>query len=175
VSKEKNRDKLIRELQDLGDLIAPPEGEIPEEASIVADDTSPADLPSASDESTPNLTEGALSAGPETVDMFVPGEAASEPESGISDDPAPTKPAEKDTAKSPRKASSHPIEEPEVLGSGADNARGSGDYLDELVDELVGAVEKRLSLQSGESLPDSLRDELARDLRDRLSPWWSDT
>ena len=174
MSKEKNRDKLIRELQDLGDLIAPREGEIPEEASLVADDTSPADLPSASDGSTANLTEGDLSAGPETVDMFVPGEAASEPESLISDDPAPAKAAEKDTAKSPRKVSSHPIEEPEVLGSSAENIRGSGDYLDELVDELVGAVEKRLSLQSGESLPESLRDELARDLRDRLSPWWSE-
>ena len=51
---------------------------------------------------------------------------------------------------------------------------GSGAYLDELVDELVGAVEKRLSLQSGESLPESLRDELSRDIKDRLAPWWSE-
>ncbi|MDP6397971.1 MAG: hypothetical protein QGH58_04835 [Arenicellales bacterium] len=174
MSKEENRDKLIRELQDLGKLIAPPDGEIPEETSLVADDTPHSNLPSGSGENTPTLPQDDLSVGPETVDMFVPGEAASEPESGISDDPAPAKPAEKDTAESPQKASSGATEEPEVLGSGAGNARGSGDYLGELVDELVGAVEKRLSLQSGESLPESLRDELARDIRDRLSPWWSD-
>ena len=58
---------------------------------------------------------------------------------------------------------------PDNPGSG-----GSGAYLDELVDELVGAVEKRLSLQSGESLPESLRDELSRDIKDRLAPWWSE-
>ena len=50
----------------------------------------------------------------------------------------------------------------------------SAAYLDELVDELVHAVEKRLSLHSGESLPDPLREALAVDIRSRLAPWWSD-
>ena len=63
--------------------------------------------------------------------------------------------------------------DPDALSDKTDS-RDSGDYLDELVDELVGAVEKRLSLQSGESLPESLRDHLSRDIKDRLSPWWSE-
>ena len=54
------------------------------------------------------------------------------------------------------------------------NPGDNQDYLTELVDELVVTVEKRLSSYSGESLPESLRNELSTDIRSRLAPWWSD-
>ncbi len=54
------------------------------------------------------------------------------------------------------------------------SSENSGGYLDELVDELLAAVEKRLTMHAGEPLPESLRDALADDIRARLAPWWSD-
>ena len=54
------------------------------------------------------------------------------------------------------------------------NPGDNQDYLTELVDELIVTVEKRLSSYSGESLPESLRNELSTDIRSRLAPWWSD-
>ena len=58
--------------------------------------------------------------------------------------------------------------------SSSSSEEQSAGYLDELVDELLGAIEKRLSMHSGESLPEPLRDALSEDIRARLTPWWSD-
>ena len=181
MSKQDSREKLIRELQDLGQLIAPDDGRS-SEADPLED---PAPLPMPVTDTFDNVTAQSKKAdadeGPETVDMFVADgppeeilpatdsdalEMAPQPHDQEQDQgPAITQtaafaPTTMDTA-------------PDTL-SGKTDSRNSGDYLDELVDELVGAVEKRLSLQSGESLPESLRDELSRDIKDRLSPWWSE-
>ncbi|MGB1682704.1 MAG: hypothetical protein ACPHEQ_00780 [Arenicellales bacterium] len=61
----------------------------------------------------------------------------------------------------------------DMFSSSSSEGHSAG-YLDELVDELVSAIEKRLSMHSGESLPEPLRDALSEDIRARLTPWWSD-
>ena len=61
----------------------------------------------------------------------------------------------------------------DMFSSSSSEGHSTG-YLDELVDELVSAIEKRLSMHSGESLPEPLRDALSEDIRARLTPWWSD-
>jgi len=177
VSKEENRGKLIRELQDLGKLIAPTDEETPEEGALDSNDPSSANLTDTLGDGIPATDEDDISGGPETVDMFVPEDTSTEKPSRPKNDRPPAK-AEQDNAEVPESSISNASlapEAPERLDSDDANPRGSGDYLDELVDELVGAVEKRLSLQSGESLPESLRDELSHDIRDRLSPWWSES
>tara|TARA_B100000686_G_scaffold180100_1_gene187058 strand:- start:4046 stop:4603 length:558 start_codon:yes stop_codon:yes gene_type:complete len=184
VSKEESREKLIRELQDLGQLIAPDDGR-PSEADPP---DGPAPLPKpvtdTYDDVTAQTKEADVHEGPETVDMFVadgpPGEIllatnsdapeiAPQPyDQGQDQGPAITQTAQP-AASGPTTIDT----DPDALSNKTDS-RDSGDYLNELVDELVGAVEKRLSLQSGESLPESLRDQLSRDIKDRLSPWWSE-
>ena len=143
-------------------------------------------LSDAFDEAKTQTTEVDVPEGPATVDMFVaddPSESAlpaihgdapkaappsHESEQGLDQDQATTPSTPPATFESAT-IETAPDTPPDNPGSG-----GSGAYLDELVDELVGAVEKRLSLQSGESLPESLRDELSRDIKDRLAPWWSE-
>ena len=184
--KEESREKLIRELQDLGQLIAPNdspsyETESPSESAPLL-----TPLSDAFDEASTQTTEVDVPEGPATVDMFVadgPSESAlpashgdapkaaspsHESEQGLDQDQA--------TTSSPPPATFESATMETALDTPPDNpgSGGSGAYLDELVDELVGAVEKRLSLQSGESLPESLRDELSRDIKDRLAPWWSE-
>ena len=183
---EESREKLIQELQDLGQLIAPndspsPEPELPSEPA-----PSLTPLTEAFDEASTQTTEVEIPEGPATVDMFI---ADDPPESTL-----PASHGEAPNAAPPSHESAQGLDQnqtttqsppPEtfesatietVLDTPSDNpgSGGSGAYLDELVDELVGAVEKRLSLQSGESLPESLRDELSRDIKDRLAPWWSE-
>jgi hypothetical protein len=181
VSKEESREKLIRELQDLGQLIAPDDGRSSEADPLEDPALLPMPVTDTFDTVTAQSKKADADEGPETVDMFVADgppeeilratdsdalEMAPQPHDQEQDQgPAITQtaafaPTTMDTA-------------PDTL-SGKTDSRNSGDYLDELVDELVGAVEKRLSLQSGESLPESLRDELSRDIKDRLSPWWSE-
>ena len=78
-------------------------------------------------------------------------------------------------SKTPQKAMESPNDGPETVDmfSPATSENSSG-YLDELVDELLAAIEKRLTMHAGESLPESLRDALANDIRAQLAPWWSD-
>ena len=180
MNKEENRKKLIRELQDLGKLIAPADDETSRQSALDNDNPLSATLSDPLNNEVPATEGGDLPNGPETVDMFVPEAASTENHSAHEND----HPAAKvevivqtdnaEAADSSKSITSAVSETPERLGSDNANARDSSNYLDELVDELVGAVEKRLSLQSGESLPESLRDELSRDIRDRLSPWWSE-
>ena len=179
--KEESREKLIRELQDLGQLIAPDDGRSSEADPLEDPAPLPKPVTDAYDDVTAQTKDADAPEEPETVDMFVADgppeeilratdsdalEMAPQPHDQEQDQgPAITQtaafaPTTMDTA-------------PDAVSDKTDS-RGSGDYLDELVDELVGAVEKRLSLQSGESLPESLRDELSRDIKDRLSPWWSE-
>ena len=184
--KEASREKLIRELQDLGQLIAPDDS--PASATDSPSEPSPSHPPLAEafDDVSAQSNEADAPESPETVDMFVaddPSQSAlpethgdapkaappsHESEQGLDQDQA--------TTSSPPPATFESATMETVLDTPPDNpgSGGSGAYLDELVDELVGAVEKRLSLQSGESLPESLRDELSRDIKDRLAPWWSE-
>jgi len=184
--KEESREKLIQELRDLGQLIAPNDSPSSETESPSEPAPLLTPLSDAFDEANTQTTEVDVPEGPATVDMFVadgPSESAlpashgdtpqaalpsHESEQGLDQDQATT------PAPPPATFESATIET--VLDTPPDNpdSGGSGAYLDELVDELVGAVEKRLSLQSGESLPESLRDELSRDIKDRLAPWWSE-
>ena len=180
MNKEENRKKLIRELQDLGKLIAPADDETSRQSALDNDNTLSATLSDPLNNEVPATEGGDPPNGPETVDMFVPEAASAENHSAHEND----HPAAKvevivqtdnaEAADSSKFITSAVSETLERLGSDNANARDSSNYLDELVDELVGAVEKRLSLQSGESLPESLRDELSRDIKDRLSPWWSE-
>ena len=182
MSKEKSREKLIRELQDLGQLIAPDDGR----ASEADSHEDPAPLPMPVTDTFDDVTTQTKGAdaheGPETVDMFVadrppeemlPATDSDAPEMASQPHDQEQDPAKTQTAQPDAFAPTTIDTAPDALSDKTDS-RDSGDYLDELVDELVGAVEKRLSLQSGESLPESLRDQLSRDIKDRLSPWWSE-
>ena len=184
--KEESREKLIRELQDLGQLIAPNdspsfETESPSESAPLL-----TPLSDAFDEASTQTTEVDVPEGPATVDMFVAdGSSESALPASHGDAPKAASPSHESeqgldqdqaTTSSPPPATFESATMETALDTPPDNpgSGGSGAYLDELVDELVGAVEKRLSLQSGESLPESLRDELSRDIKDRLAPWWSE-
>ena len=182
--KEESREKLIRELHDLGQLIAPNdspsyETESPSESAPLL-----TPLSDAFDEAKTQTTEVDVPEGPATVDMFVADDPSESALPAIHGDAAEAAPlsyeSEQDrdqaTTQSPPPATFESVTIEPVLDTPPDNpgSGGPGAYLDELVDELVGAVEKRLSLQSGESLPESLRDELSRDIKDRLAPWWSE-
>ena len=178
--KEESREKLIRELQDLGQLIAPNDSLSSETAPLLTP------LSDAFDEAKTQTTEVDVPEGPATVDMFVaddPSESALPAIHGDAPKAAPPshQPEQRpDQDQETTQASSAAAFTPAAIETALDtpsdkpDSGGSGAYLDELVDELVGAVEKRLSLQSGESLPESLRDELSRDIKDRLAPWWSE-
>ena len=184
--KEESREKLIQELRDLGQLIAPndspsSETESPSESALLL-----TPLSDAFDEENTQTTEVDVPEGPATVDMFVAdGLSESALPASHGDTPKAALPSHESeqgldqdqaTTPSPPPATFESATIETVLDTPPDNpdSGGSGAYLDELVDELVGAVEKRLSLQSGESLPESLRDELSRDIKDRLAPWWSE-
>lgn len=184
--KEESREKLIQELQDLGQLIAPNDSPSSETESPSEPAPLLATLSDAFDEASTETTEVEVPEGPATVDMFVaddPPESTLPASHGEAPNAAP--PSHESEQGLDQDQTTTPSPPPETFESAAvetvldtppDNpgSGGSGAYLDELVDELVGAVEKRLSLQSGESLPESLRDELSRDIRDRLAPWWSE-
>ena len=184
--KEESREKLIRELQDLGQLIAPND-------SLSSETESPSEsaplltpLSDAFDEAKTQTTEVDVPEGPATVDMFVaddPSQSAlpethgDAPNAALpSHQPEQRPDQDQETTQASSAAAFTPAEIETALDTPSDkpDSGGSGAYLDELVDELVGAVEKRLSLQSGESLPESLRDELSRVIKDRLAPWWSE-
>ena len=51
------------------------------------------------------------------------------------------------------------------------NSETEDDRIKQLVSELLEVVEKRLSLHSGESLSDELRDDLQKKIFDTLVPW----
>jgi len=184
--KEASREKLIRELQDLGQLIAPDDS--PASATDSPSEPAPSHPPLAEafDDVSAQSNEADAPEGPETVDMFVaddPSQSALPETHGDAPNAAlpshqpeqrPDQDQETTQASSAAAFTRAQIETALDTPSDKPDSGGSGAYLDELVDELVGAVEKRLSLQSGESLPESLRDELSRDIKDRLAPWWSE-
>ena len=184
--KEESREKLIRELQDLGQLIAPNDSSSSETESPSEPAPSLTPLSDAFDEASTQTTKVEVLEGPATVDMFIaddPPESAFPKIHGEALNAAPPShelaqglDQNQTTTQSPPPETFKSATIETVLDTPPDNpgSGGSGAYLDELVDELVDAVVKRLSLQSGESLPESLRDELSRDIKDRLAPWWSE-
>lgn len=172
MSQDKDREQLIRELEALGELIGHPNAPTAGNAEPEADrsKSNHASLAPAS----PNNSD------PETVDMFSVG-AADPAEPELAELLRLPDGGELEVSDNDREHRSDAPQSSEVSNDtgAATQARhevvaDSAAYLDELVDELVHAVEKRLSLHSGESLPDPLREALAADIRSRLAPWWSD-
>ena len=175
MSQDKIRDQLINELESLGRFIgegSSATGLLPEEEGAMGK-TAQANIDIHN-----NLTPE--NDGPETVDMFeletsttesiepLIEEAASaleHPGAGQTKNNNTSIDATNKNHDHPKKSG---IEFPNV------NKDDNQDYLTELVDEIMVTVEKRLSSYSGESLPESLRNELSADIRSRLAPWWSD-
>ncbi|MCP4950237.1 hypothetical protein ACMAY5_09705 [Arenicellales bacterium nBUS_48] len=175
MSQDKIRDQLINELESLGrfidegssatELLSEVEGPIEKCAQPNIDIHN-------------NLTSE--NDGPETVDMFESKTSATESIEPLFEEaasalnpPGAEQTQDNDTSiDTTNKNQDHPkksgIEVPNA------NKDDNQDYLTELVDELLVTVEKRLSSYSGESLPESLRNELSTDIRSRLAPWWSD-
>ena len=172
MSQDKDRGQLIRELEALGELIGHPNAPAAGDAEPEADRST--SNHAAMTPASPNNSD------PETVDMFSVGATEpAEPDLGellpLPDD------GELELLDNNREHRSDAPQSSEVSNNAAPATQprhevvaDSAAYLDELVDELVHAVEKRLSLHSGESLPDPLREALAVDMRSRLAPWWSD-
>jgi len=175
VSQDKIRDQLINELESLGRFIgegSSATGLLPEEEGAMGKSAQ------ANIDIHNNLTPE--NDGPETVDMFESETSATESIEPLIEEAASAReqPGAGQTKHNntsidtTNKNHDHPkksgIEFPNI------NKDDNQDYLTELVDEIMVTVEKRLSSYSGESLPESLRNELSTDIRSRLAPWWSD-
>ncbi len=168
---KKDREVLIRELENLGELIeSDPDDTLTLDA--LAQDLVPADSQEFITQETPLITKKSDPEHPQTVDMF------------IAPDPKASKEASAETLDSPIAAGDstdteheslpvQPNREPPVIDETKVTTDDEG--LEELTSELLAAVEKRLSLHSDESLPESLRDELAHDISQHLAPWLRDS
>ncbi len=179
MTQTEDREKLIHELRDLGRLIEPVGNNPVTEEATPQESPPPPDLPAKPDTKTKLAPESPDSDNPETVDMFT---VDNSKPSSPTPPPEPNRPPENDfpavSTAEPRperviepleaKANDHTIR-PESIG-----ARTNDESLEELAAELLAVVEKRLSLHSGESLPESLRDDLASDIKMRLTPWLGD-
>ena len=175
MSQDKIRNQLINELESLGRFIG--EGssatELLPQVERAIDKSAQANIDIHND-----LT--AENDGPETLDMFESKTSATnsieplieEAASALEHRGAGQTKNNNTSIDATNKNHDHPkksgIEFPNV------NKDDNQDYLTELVDEIMVTVEKRLSSYSGESLPESLRNELSTDIRSRLAPWWSD-
>jgi len=170
MTQKKDREVLIRELENLGELIESDPNDTPT-LDALAEDPTPADSQDSLTQETPPIAKDINPEQPQTVDMFTaPNPKAPKASSAEALDStiAPDHPTdtghESLTVRSNRE--SGVTDETKV----AADDKG----LEELTSELLAAVEKRLSLHSGESLPESLRDELAHDISQHLAPWLHD-
>ena len=170
MTQKKDREVLIRELENLGELIESDPDDTPT-LNALAEDQTPADSQDFLTQETPPIAKNINLEHPQTVDMFT----ASNPKApkassaeALDSTIAPDHPT--DTGHESLTVRSN--REPGV----ADQTKVAADDkgLEELTSELLAAVEKRLSLHSGESLPESLRDELAHDISQHLAPWLHD-
>jgi hypothetical protein len=172
MTQKKDREALIRELENLGELIEPDPDDTPMLNALVKDPI-PANSQDSLTQETPPIAKNINPEHPQTVDMFtasnrkVP-KASSASAEALDSTIVPSHPTdtghENLTVRSNR--------EPAVTDETKVAADDKG--LEELTSELLAAIEKRLSLHSGESLPESLRDELAHDISQHLAPWLHD-
>jgi hypothetical protein len=168
MTQKKDREVLIRELEDLSELFESDPDDMPT-LDALAKGPTPADSQDFLTQETPPITKDINPEHPQTVDMFTapspkaPKESSADAlDSTIAPDYATDTEHESLTVRPNRK----PTVTDEAKAVTTDD-KG----LEELTSELLGAVEKRLSLHSGESLPESLRDELAHDISQHLAPW----
>lgn len=170
MTQKKDREVLIRELENLGELIESDPNDTPT-LDALAEDRTPTDFQEFLTLKTPPLAKDINPEQPQTVDMFtVPSPQAPKASSAEALDStiAPDHPT--DTGHESLAVGSN--REPAVADETKVTADDKG--LEELTSELLAVVEKRLSLHSGESLPESLRDELAHDISQHLAPWLHD-
>ena len=171
MTQKKDREILIRELEDLGELIESHPNDTPKLDALAKDPTL-VDSKDFRTQKTPPITKDINPEHPQTVDMFtVPSPKAPKESSAEALDSAIASDYPTDTRH--ESLTVQPNREPAVADEvKAVTADDKG--LEELTGELLGAVEKRLSLHSGESLPESLRDELAHEISQHLAPWLRD-
>jgi hypothetical protein len=171
MTQKKDREVLIRELENLGELIESDPDDTPT-LDALAEDPTPADSGEFLTQETPPIAKDINPEQPQTTDMFTaPSPKAPKASSAEALDSTiapdhPTEPGHESLAVRPNRK---PAVADETKAVTADD-KG----LEELTSELLAAVEKRLSLHSGESLPESLRDELAHDISQHLAPWLHD-
>lgn len=162
MTQKKDREVLIRELENLGELIESDPNDTPT-LDALAEDPTPTDSQEFLTLKTPPIAKDINPEQPQTVDMFTV--------------PSPQAPkASSAEALDSTIAPDHPTDTGHESLAVADETKVTADDkgLEELTSELLAAVEKRLSLHSGESLPESLRDELAHDISQHLAPWLHD-
>ena len=170
MTQKKDREVLIRELENLGELIeSDPDDTLTLDA--LAKDSVPADSQDFLTQETPLIAKNINPEHPQTVDMFIaPNPKASKESSTETLDSAIA--ADDSTDAGHESLPVQPNRAPPVADETKVTADDKG--LEELTSELLAVVEKRLSLHSGESLPESLRDELAHDISQHLAPWLHD-
>ena len=171
MTQKKDREVLIRELENLGELIESDPNHMPT-LDALAEDPTPADSQELLIQQTPPIATDINPEQTQTDDMFTtPNPQAPKASSAEASDSATAPDHRTDTGHESLTVRSN--REPAV----ADETKAVTDDdkgLEELTSELLNAVEKRLSLHSGESLPESLRDELAHDISQHLAPWLHD-
>ena len=170
MTQKKDRQVLIRELENLGELIESDPTDMPT-LDALAKDPIPADSQDFLTQETPPIAKNINPEHPQTVDMFTTSNPKAPKESSaeaLDSTIVPNHPT--DTGHESLAVRSN--REPGVTDETKVTASDKG--LEELTSELLAAVEKRLSLHSGESLPESLRDELAHDISQHLAPWLHD-
>ncbi len=171
MTQKKDREALIRELENLGELIESDPDDTPTLNSL-AEDPTPADSQEFLTLKTPPIAKDINPEQPQTVDMFTAPSPQAPKESSVEaldSTIAPDHPTDAGHESLAVQSNREPAVADEAKAVTADD-KG----LEELTSELLAVVEKRLSLHSGESLPELLRDELAHDISQHLAPWLHD-
>ena len=171
MTQKKDLKALIRELENLGEVIESDLDDTPT-LDALAKDSVPADPQDSLTQETPPIAKDINPEHPQTTDMFIAPNPKVPKESSTETSDSPIA-AEDSTDTGHESLAVRPNREPAVIDETKVTADDKG--LEELTSELLAVVEKRLSLHSGESLPESLRDELARDISQHLAPWLHDS
>ena len=170
MTQKKDREVLIRELENLGELIESDPNDTPT-LDALAEDLAP-DSQKFLTQETPPRAKDINPEQPQTVDMFTAPSPQAPKESSVEaldSTIAPDHPTDAGHESLAVQSNREPAVADEAKAVTADD-KG----LEELTSELLAVVEKRLSLHSGESLPELLRDELGHDISQHLAPWLHD-
>ncbi len=170
MTQKKDREVLIRELENLGELIESDPNDTPT-LDALAEDLAP-DSQKFLTQETPPRAKDINPEQPQTVDMFTAPSPQAPKESSVEaldSTIAPDHPTDAGHESLAVQSNREPAVSDEAKAVTADD-KG----LEELTSELLAVVEKRLSLHSGESLPELLRDELGHDISQHLAPWLHD-
>ena len=170
MTQKKDREALIRELENLGELIEPDPDDTPKLNALVKEPI-PADSQDSLTQETPPIAKNINPEHPQTVDMFTPSNPKAPKASSaeaLDSTIVPSHPTDTGHENLTVRSNRAPAVTDAIKVATDDKG------LEELTSELLAAIEKRLSLHSGESLPESLRDELAHDISQHLAPWLHD-